>query len=370
MKIIPFLILLSLVLASESSFALKILSQKVTISVTSSAPLGTQDFQTRCSQSGVLRCIGFDSASDIAGVDGDNHGTLPGTDNLPVLDTSVKASGNSALKFTVTSSSANSGGSFWTNFSDNLLTQFDSGQEFYVQWRQRFTPQYISMNLINLGFPNVGGWKQVIVGAGDKPGCTASNSLTLDSGGSCVSSCSPLETNVQNTMFRGFPQMYNSCQGSSSTQGGTLPNGTPAYNPFEFKLQNAMPAPFCLYSQGQTNPTTFLPPTGNCFGYFANEWMTFKMHIVIGQRTGSDPQYFANSHVDLWVAREGQPSKQVFSWGPYDLAAGDAAQNLKYGKVYLLSYDSNNFGSVGPVPTAITWYDELIISSKNIADPQ
>ena len=58
----------------------------------------------------------------------------------------ISASGGSSLKFTVPSNSAaNSSGSYFTNFSKDLSVQFDSGQqEFYMQWRQRFSPDYLS----------------------------------------------------------------------------------------------------------------------------------------------------------------------------------------------------------------------------------
>lgn len=347
----------------------KIQSTKVNISV--QAPVvGLQDFQTRCKAPGVVRCIGFDQASDalVTKTFGPNTGVIPG-DTTPTLDTVQKAGATgSSLRFTVTTSAAGSGGSYFANFSEDLMTQFDSGQVFYVQWRQRFDQQYATMNLAQYGNA---GWKQAIVGSGDRPGCTSSNSLTIDNGGFCTSSCTALETVVQNTYHRGFPVMYNSCSGSSSTQNGKLANGTGPYFPFEesfnsfdFKLQNARPAPYCLYSQSSTG---YFAPKGNCFGYVPNEWMTFKMKITIGTRTAD---YFKGSHVDLWVAREGQKSEQVFNWD-WDLAAGPAAQNLKYGKVWLLSYNSNNGGNNNAqVPVANTWYDELIISKQDIADPK
>jgi hypothetical protein len=330
-------------------------------------PEGLLDFQARCAAPGVLRCVGFDQPSDIAGTYGDNTGILPGTNNMPALDTTIRASGQSSLRFTVTTSSANSGGSYFANFSDDLLTQIDQGHEVYVQWRQRFDAQYATMNLSQFGN---GGWKQAIVGAGDEPGCTKSMALTIDSGGYCSSSCTALETVVQNTYHRGIPQMYNSCTGSSSTQNGLSPNGTPPYNPFEerfgaydFKLQNARPAPYCLYSQSGAGQ---FPPAGNCIGYPVGEWMTFKVHIVVGTRVND---YFKDSHVDLWIAQQGQPAQPVIDWGPYDLAAGSPAQALKYGKVWLLSYNSNNAGNNNAaVPLAQTWYDELIISTQDIAD--
>src|SRR5262245_15148385 len=78
-------------------------------------PLSPADFQARCSGPGVLRCVGFDAAADIAGIYGDNTGIL--TSSAPLgLDTSLKASGNSSLKFTIPSNSGSgASGSYFAN---------------------------------------------------------------------------------------------------------------------------------------------------------------------------------------------------------------------------------------------------------------
>jgi hypothetical protein len=299
--------------------------------------------------------VGFDSATDIAGTYGNNSGILSGA-TTPVLDTSVKASGASSLKFTIPSlSGADTSGSFFTNFSTDLSTQFSENAEFYVQWRQRFSPEFV-----NTFYTGGNGWKQIIISAGDEPGCTASNSAS----GLCHSSCTALETVVQNTFQRKFPQMYNSCTGSTSH--GAFDSFEEPFGGSDFKLQNARPSPFCLYSQGNTNPKTFFPPAGNCFGYFPNEWMTFQIRIKTGPRVNDE---WGNSFVTLWIAREGQRSQPAIAWGPYGLSAGSASQNLKFGKVWLLPYHTNK-SPTQVHPTGFTWYDELIISRTQIADPQ
>src|SRR5882672_6106001 len=73
--------------------------------------------------------------ADIVGTWGDNHGSLPG-DATPQLDSSVKCSGVSSLKFTIPSNSnANSSGSHSTNFSDDLSAQFGGVRRF--PWEAR-----------------------------------------------------------------------------------------------------------------------------------------------------------------------------------------------------------------------------------------
>jgi hypothetical protein len=312
------------------------------------------DFATRCAQPGVVKCVGFDDVSDFSngsggtnGAYGFNSGILPpwGTSdyNRATRDTNVRASGNSALRFTIPANSgSDSSGSYFTNFSNDLSVQFGAGQEFYVQWRQRFSPEFL-----NTKFAGGGGWKQVIVGTGDQPGKT-------------YSSCTALELPVQNTYHRGFPVIYNSCTGSAS-HGPYHPFEEP-YQAYDFKLQNARPAPYCLYSQSNSS---YFAPSGNCFGYVANEWMTFQMHVKLGARVGDE---FKGSYVTLWAAREGKPSELLFNWGPYNLTAGQAGENQRYGKIWLLPYNTDkSAGTTNPV--SYTWYDELIISRTRIADP-
>jgi len=275
-----------------------------------------------------------------------------------VLDATIKASGASSLKMTIPSNSgADTSGSYFTNFSPDLLTQFGENAEFYIQWRQRFSPEFLNT------FYTSEGWKQVIITGGDLPGCTASATAT----GFCRSSCIANGVVMQNVSLRGFSQMYDSCTGSTS-------HGP--YDPFEepfisaagadFKLQNGRPTPFCLYSQGSTNPPRYFPPSGNCIGYFPNEWMTFQVRIKTGPRLNDE---WVNSFVTLWIAREGQPSQLAIDWGPYNLTAGSTADDLKFGKIWLLPYQTNK-DPAQVHPTAFTWYDELIISRAQIADPR
>jgi hypothetical protein len=302
----------------------------------------SEDFPTRCAAPRVVKCVGFDADSDLAGAYGDNAGVLPNSSGVaPALDTDVKASGASSLRFTIPSnSSANSSGSWFTNFSPDLATQFGASTQYYVQWRQRFSPEFLSAV-----YAGGGGWKQVIIGSGDKPG-------TL------YASCTDLEVVTQNTGQRGFPQMYNSCNGSAS-------HGS--YFPFEerlgasdFKLQNARPVPpGCLYSQGDGRLAT-----GNCIRYYPNEWMTFQVGVKTGPRVGDEWQ---KSTVRLWVAREGRPSRKVIEFN-INLSAGSAALDQKFGKIWLLPYHTGKDPSQAH-RVGFTWYDELIISGSPIADP-
>src|SRR5438132_6082789 len=93
--------------------------------------------------------------------------------------------------------------------------------------------------------------------------------------------------------------------------------------------------------------------------------MTFQVHVKTGQRVNDE---FTNSYGQLWVGREGQPSQLVMNWGPYNLTAGNLVDDQRFGKIWLLPYQTNKDpNSVNPI--AYTWYDELIISRNLIADP-
>ena len=119
-------------------------------------PSGGMTFTERCAQPGVVKCVGFDSAADFStgsggtnGAYGFNSGIIPpsGTTDYTraTMDTAVKASGNGSLKFTIPSNSgSDTSGTYFTNFSSDLSVQFGENSEFFVQWRQRFSPEYIS----------------------------------------------------------------------------------------------------------------------------------------------------------------------------------------------------------------------------------
>jgi hypothetical protein len=274
-----------------------------------------------------------------------------------VRDTTVSASGGSSLKFVVpgTTIGPDSSGSWFTNFSPDYSVTFGANSEFYVQWRQRFSPEFLTNN-----WANGEGFKQFGLSDGD-PGP-----------GQAVGYCTTNDFVVQNTNNRGFAQAYQSCTGSSS-------HGP--YTPFEqfinggsdLAFQNARPAPYCVYSQQQTTPPSFFPPRGNCFGYFPNEWMTFQVHVQLGPRgskgvPGASPNdEFVNSHFDLWIAREGQSSQQVYNFGPFNVSADPGNETI--GKVVLLDYDTGRNTASNTYPESYTWYDELVISRNRIADP-
>ena len=324
-------------------------------SLVHATPEHDADFAARCSSPNVLRCVGFDSSAEVPSPPpGDYisapapYGVYPGNFVPPGRDTSNSASGSSSLKFTIPSNAGKDVGSYFTNFSDDFSVQFGEGsphgKEFYVQWRQKFSPEFLATY-----YDGGGGWKQAIIGEGDR---SDEN----------IHSCTSLEVVVQNTNQRGFPQMYHSC---GAKDGNYEPLDTP-YGSYDFNFQNAMPAPYCLYSQRHD------PESSNCFFYKANQWMTFQVRVVIGTAYKNDRNYKNDSTIQLWVAEEGQPARLVIDRSPqsgtgYDLY-NDNPSVRHYGQVYLLPYHTCKESSQAH-PDGYTWYDELIISKSRIADP-
>lgn len=288
------------------------------------APPRGMDFESRCAAVSAVRCFGFDSSAQT-----DPHVYPPWgqTTKRGIIVNDVKASGSGSLRFEIpTKSGSDTSGSFWLNFSDDLSVQFGEHEEFYVQWRQRFSKEFLETNYFGGG-----GWKQAIIGEGDRPGVT-------------VYSCTELELVVNNPYHLGYPAMYHSCGGKDGGFEGLFASGSVAYEP--------------------------------------DEWMTFQMQVKIGTWYKNDGRYHQDSTVRLWVARQGRPSKLVVNLSPepvalfgltipgtgsgYDLV--NTNRDAKYGKIWFLPYNTHKDASYDH-PPAYTWYDELIIARSLIPDP-
>jgi hypothetical protein len=236
------------------------------------------------------------------------------SDLLPTLDCAV-AVGGCSLRFTIPSNSgAGASGSWFVNFSDDFSARFGEGESFYVQWRQRFSRTFLETRFRG------GGWKQAIIGEGDRPGYAPD--------GKVVWSCTQLELVVTNGYMRGHPQMYHSCGGKDRQYEGLWTYRAVAYEP--------------------------------------DQWMTFQVRVKIGTWYKNDRHYHRNSTVELWVGREGEASRRAVVAEEYDIA--NTKPDAKYGKLWLLPYHSHK-DSRQDHPVGYTWYDEVIISRSPIPDP-
>lgn len=309
-------------------------------------------FTTLCAQSGVISCTTFDSSADIP-----NNGDSAGAGNwkgiasfkagnAPVIDNTIYANGSGSLMFTLpASSNAGDPGLFYSDFTSAFDHKQTGGSEFWVQWRQRFDNSFIT-TVYSPG----DGWKQAWLSTGD-------------TSGTHYSGCVDNVLVVQNTNHKEWPQMYDACvshgtwgafdnlwsdnSGVVQISGG---NNTAADNNRE---QTA--TPFCRTDSG--------PPFQNCQSYFANEWMTFKLHIILGTLVSDE---WTNSTVQLYVARANQAGALAVNLTGLPLAASATAAQQNIGKVVFTPYDTNRTSGTS-YTTTYTWYDDLIISSNDIS---
>jgi hypothetical protein len=312
---------------------------------------GDADFQARCSSPAVIRCYGFDDLVDLTtghprsltepndSTDSRMYDPFSGPGLCAgaqcwALDTQVRASGASSLRFEIPSNSpSDTSGSFRLDFRDDFSVQIGAGEEFYVQYRERFSPEMLRAFQTTDGQPS--GWKQSIVGLGDRVGQPIAYSCTAEE-----------MVFTQNTKYIG-PTFYHGC---GFWEGMEFWDGT------QVRMQHQGP-PFCYYPND---------PQRGCFRYSAEEWMTFKHHVRIGG-WGVHP----GNRVRVWAAREGQPSVTIFDSllshpGGFPIHRTDPT--ARYGKVWLLPYHTRK-DPAETHPVAYVWYDELIVSRGDIPDP-
>ncbi|MGE5297872.1 MAG: fibronectin type III domain-containing protein, partial [Acidobacteriaceae bacterium] len=108
------------------------------------------DFTARCTAAGVAFCSGFDSFSEI-----DYFSYWSETGNYPTLDQTVKASGNGSMKFTIPSLTPTNSSGGWGRVVDETSNGYEEGSTFYVQFRQRLSPEMLNQPM------GGNGWKQM-----------------------------------------------------------------------------------------------------------------------------------------------------------------------------------------------------------------
>src|SRR5258708_20614571 len=155
----------------------------------------SQAFNTRCESAGVVVCQGSDSPLITISARWPAPGLYPGGDSMihGKFDRSEKASGEGSLRFEILSHTGqNAGGSWRQPFGRN----FGPGSTFYVQYRQRFSPEMLKNDWGDTT------WKQVIF---------HNESAT----------CGEVELTTAQYYHAGFPIMYTECGGGGLvTQNG------------------------------------------------------------------------------------------------------------------------------------------------------
>lgn len=306
----------------------------VTVSNSGTTSSALQDFQTRCAQSGVIVCQGFDDPAGIPHAVWPGSGALPANNgtSYPTQDTSITASGQGSLRFDIpTPSGSSNPDGYWRQLTQASLSAdattaqlFGQNSTFYVQFRQRMSAAYISNTWGGSTY-----FKQDII--------------AVDS-----STCGQQELTTVNGWNRGFPQMYSAC-GQDPFQ--------PAVGTSDYLLEqgDTSSSGYNCHYQTANNTST------SCFMYPADTWVTYYYKVQIGS-WGQ-----ANSTIQAWVSVGGQPYKEWINMPNHTLNLDGGTIAPGYNAVYLTPYWTNGYsGASGP---ATTWYDELIISTQPIAAP-
>jgi hypothetical protein len=277
---------------------------------------------------------------------GNQYYTTSYQTGTPAQDCTVAADGSCSLKFTVTSGSFQGDSGYYDyNFcppgaSNTCLA--GAGQEIFVQYKLRLDPAILGT------FSGAGGLKHDITTEGD--------TATVDAP-DCSNSPGEIVTIQDLAGFSG-PWMYVNCGYSSGslnfTNLGYSPLQLPGAPDSNFLDQDASGCPHYA-NQG----ITISDP--QCFIYVGDEWFTIQKHIKVGA-FGT-----ASSVIEQWFSHAQVPAVLVSNAAdaaiPND---GSGGATGKYGKIQLSTY---NTGANWTVNTA-AWFDDLIVSTRRIPDPE
>jgi|GEM_PF-1917298 len=284
---------------------------------------GTADFATRCAALGVVRCNGFETDAEVV-----PETTVFKSDNniYPTRDTSQKASGNSSLRFSIPATVGANVAGYWlqplwdeARVGGTATAHFAPGETFYMQYRQRMDSNFHNTDWYSVtsgGYP-----KQWIM---HTPG----------------SSCVTLQFVAVERYDTDVPMMYASC-GSTSLFVG-LPDGD------DYIQQGAG---VCL--RRTAGP--------DCKKYTSDNWMTFYYKFTLAA-FGSP-----TTRVEAWMGWEGEARTKYIDIPDFILDFSSSSSEKLY-NLQLTPYMTGRNGSA-VLPVSNTWYDDLIVSTQEIAWP-
>lgn len=315
------------------------------------------DWNSRSTAAAVLMATRFDSAAEVTSwLAGGSHDHVSWDENL-------KVSGAGSLRFSILKTDfANSGS--WARWLSDDQREFMPGDEFFVQYRQ-FIPAYRATHV----FLGGGGWKQSII---------SRNASSMDD----VNQSPPYGSNqlneivLQNTSHRGIVQGYN--RDSNGSYPAWDVRATTACSSTDFIFQNAVDhgpqnlGSACendraryggLYSYYQQKPSGYVAgqpdPLSGGFAYYPDEWLTFMIHVRLGEFGGDSH----DTHVKVYVARAGGSYNLIIDRNDLDLGDGPNINTL-----WLLPYNTNQQPDPSRQDT-FTNYDEVIVSTNFIPAP-
>jgi hypothetical protein len=245
------------------------------------------------------------------------------------------------------------------------ITGFTSSTQVTVNITTPFTSTTWLVNTWGNDFP-LNNWKFIIIGQGDVAGSGCSSASTAN----CSSSCTVNDLVGTAYSDKGFPILYQSCGSFEGIYDEVTIPGS-------IMLENMRPSPYCLYPNG-----------GNCLMFVADNWMVFMVRITAGTRGGaaavegtsnciaSPNNCWQNSRIDFYGSLNGQAREHLIGkdWNYHVGAAGNCPEvggvkvDCEIGKVWLTPFMTTK-SRFQDHPELNLWYDELIISTQEIAWP-
>jgi hypothetical protein len=298
------------------------------------------------------------------GVQNSAAGEKPGH-VLPRHDTTVKASGTGSLRFDYPSfSNSGGGGNFTTNFSDDLSQQFGEGDTFYVQHRWRANCDFIYLDC-DPASPGYKTQRRSFRAPGG--GTTAAKLAIIADGDPAIGESSDACTWLQVVTVHTTDHALKGFHSCGWYQGFDEPTGSRPFGSTQIDFQPNGDYD-CWYLPDESSPEKhrwgYTGP--NCWSLESDEWITVQVMIRVG-RWQPDRNGEKTSHVTIWAAHEGEPQRVVVDHDVY--LRGPQTPSGKYGKVWLLAFMTAK-DDTEEHPTGNIWFDELIVSTRFIADPE
>jgi hypothetical protein len=372
---------------SQSTFAQGALGRIISKALTGGAITSAQgdisptdadaDWLARSTAEGVFRTFHFNDSSQL----GANQATGPwqtadyfhldGNTTTPSIATDQKCSGTGSLYFEIpTNTDEGAAGSWETHFGTvGDLRLVGEGDEVFISFRCRWNAAMATITAQNIGTKYTG------VEVGRRESYTGSGSFEWD--GSAANWAGITTQTIGGTMI---PHLYTSqfrrdeTPNTVDSGAAQMLTGYPTWGG-DLAIQNSYPSPGpCLYAgsiqSGQTATECWVQPT--------DEWVTFKYHLQVLSRRSASP--YNNEYWDIsfkfYAARFGEDFTLIHEWsdahpgyGPTwvgPVASGSA--DTKIGKFRFLPRCTGKSAAVAH-DTGKVWFDELIISSADVAAP-
>jgi hypothetical protein len=312
---------------------------------------GLQNWATRSTQADVCMATAFDTEEEVYDY------VHPDAEENMTWQTSISTgSTGGAIRFDVYNADGSDSGNWFRYLCDDQ-SLFGNGEDYYVQFRY-----YADEGLWRYKAPGGNGSKMVILSH-----ISASNQ--------------PNEVVIQNLEYRAFPQLYwqdgstfvngfegrsTPCNGANFSMQNEIDDGSPSSPSTCLEYANRY-GPIYDYGTGSDVPTANditteghprSEATGAGVEWPTNEWITVKLHVTIGT-LGTE-----SSRVEIWIAQDGAASVKTHDFQNVKLGTANSGHNA----IWLLPYDTGRATMTKNVDTFAV-YDEVIVSTSDIADP-